>query len=85
MQNNIFAYQFAESTLIKEKCCKLIQFVEWSISCIRPVDCKFISAIGIIGEITSVHTIGDDKQLNIIEQPMKGCLMIALYLIICLL
>ena len=42
-----------------------------------------ISRHWIIGEITSVHTIGDDKQLNIIEQPMKGCLMIALNLIVC--
>ena len=84
MQYNIFPDNLTERTLFQEKYSKLIQFIERQICCIRPVKCELISTIGIIGEIASVYTIGDDKQLNIVEQPMKGCLMIALYLIVCL-
>ena len=84
MQYDVFPDNLAERTLFQEKYSKLIQFIERQIRRIRPVECELISAIGIIGEITSIYTIGNDKQLNIVEQPMKGCLVIALYLIVCL-
>lgn len=84
MQYDVFPDNLAERTLFQEKYSKLIQFIERQIRRIRPVKCELISTIRIIGEITSIYTIGNDKQLNIVEQPMKGYLVIALYLIVCL-
>src|SRR5574344_2417299 len=55
MQYNIFTYQFAKSTLIEEKCRKFIQFVEWGVGSISPIKCKLISAIWIIGKISSIN------------------------------
>src|SRR5574344_37364 len=71
VQNNIFTYQFTKSTFIKEECGKLVQFIEWIISCISPIEGKLISAIWIIGKISSIHTIGNNEQLNIVEQSME--------------
>ena len=61
MQYDVFPDNLAERTLFQEKYSKLIQFIERQIRRIRPVKCKLISAIGIIGEITSVYAIGDNK------------------------
>ena len=84
MQYDVFPDNLAERTFFQEKHSKLIQFIERQICSIRPVECKLISAIGIVGKIASIYAIGDNKQLNIVEQPMKGCLMITLNLIVCL-
>ena len=54
MQYDVFPDNLAERTLFQEKYSKLIQFIERQIRRIRPVECELISAIGIIGEITSV-------------------------------
>ena len=61
MQYDIFSDNLTERTLFQEKYSKLIQFIEWQICRIRPVEREFISTIGIIGEITSIYAIGDNK------------------------
>ena len=84
MQYNIFANNFAQRTLVEEHSGKLLQVVERHIGGIRPVECKLIAAIRIVGEIASVYTIGYDKQLDVIKQSVKGSFVIALYLVVCL-
>ena len=65
MQYDVFPDNLAERTFFQEKHSKLIQFIERQICSIRPVECKLISAIGIVGKIASIYAIGDNKQLNI--------------------
>ena len=57
MQHDIFPYDFAKRTFFQEEYGKLIQFIERMIGSIRPIKCKLITAIGIIGKITGVYTI----------------------------
>ena len=82
MQYDIFSYDFAKVTFFQEEYGKFIQFIERMIGCIRPIECKLISTIGIIGKIASIYTVGNDKQLYIIKQPVKRSLVVALYLVI---
>ena len=84
MQDDILTDNLAQRTLVEEHCGKLLQVVERHIGCIRPVECELIATIRVVGEIASVHTIGDDKQLDVIKQSMERSLVIALYLVVCL-
>ena len=83
MQYNVLANNLAQRTLVEEHCGKLLQVVERDIGGISPVERKLIATIRVVGEIASVHTIGYDKQLDIVKQSMERSLVIALYLIIC--
>jgi hypothetical protein len=67
MQNNIFAYHLSKITLVKKEISKLTQVIEWDILCVRPIECEFISAIGIIGKIACIDSIADYEQLDIIK------------------
>ena len=82
MQHDVLADNLSQCTLVEEHRSKLLQVIERNICRIRPVKCELISAIRIIGEITSIHAIGYYKQLDIVEQPMQRSLMITLYLIV---
>ena len=84
MQYDVLADNLAKVTLVEEEGGKLVQLVERNVGGIRPVERELESAIRVVGEISGVHTIGDDKQLDIVEQAMKGCLVVALYLIVSL-
>lgn len=82
MQNDVLAYNLAQRTLVEEHCGKLLQVVERHIGCIRPVESELIATIRVVGKIASVHTIGYDKQLDIVKQSMKGSFVVALYLVV---
>ena len=84
MQHDILSYDFAKCTFFQKEYSKLIQFIEWMIGGICPVECELIPTIWIIGKIASVNTIGYNKQLNIIKQSVKRSLVITLYLVVCL-
>ena len=84
MQYNVLADNLAQRTLVEEHSGKLPQVVERHIGGISPVECELEAAIRVVGEIASVHTIGYDKQLDIVKQSVERCLVVALYLIICL-
>ena len=84
MQNDVFANNLTQSTLVKKHCGKLLQVVERHIGGIRPVECELIATIRVVGKIASVHAIRYDKQLDVVKQSMERSLVIALYLIICL-
>ena len=84
MQNDVFANNLTQSTLVKKHCGKLLQVVERHIGGIRPVERKLIATIRVVGKITSVHAIRYDKQLDVIKQSMKRSFVIALYLVVCL-
>ena len=84
MQYNIFANNLAQRTLVEEHGGKLLQVVERNVCSIRPVKSKLEAAIRIVGEIASVHTIGYDKQLDVVKQTMERSFVIALYLVVCL-
>ena len=84
MQYNVLANNLAQRTLVEEHSGKLLQVVERNVGGISPVECELIATIRVVGEIASVHTIGYDKQLDVIKQSMKRSLVIALYLVVCL-
>ena len=84
VQYNVLANNLAQRTLVEEHCGKLLQVVERHIGGIRPVKRELIATVRIVGEIAGVHAVRYYEQLNVIEQPVKGGLVIALYLIICL-
>lgn len=85
MQYYVLAYNLAQRALVEEHCGKFLQVVERHIGGIRPVESKLIATIRVVGEIASVYTIGYDKQLDVIKQSMERSLVIALYLVVCLL
>ena len=82
MQHDIFAQHFAQRTFVEEELRKHREVVERHILCIRPVERELISAVGIVGEIACIDTIGDNEQLDIVEQAVKRCLVIALNLVV---
>ena len=84
MQNDVFANNLAQCTLVEEHSGKLLQVVERHIGGIRPVERKLIATIRVVGKITSVHAIRYDKQLDVIKQSMERSLVITLYLVVCL-
>ena len=84
MQHDVLANHLAKVALIKEKVGKLTEVVKRHVLRIRPVERKLITAVGIVGEITGIHTIADDKELDIVEESVKRGLMIPLNLVICL-
>ena len=61
MQHDVFTDDFAKSAFLKEKCGKLIQFVERYIGRIRPVERELVTAVRIVGEIACVYAIGDNE------------------------
>ena len=83
VQNDVFAYHFAQITLLQERASEHSEVIKRHILCIRPVESEFISAIGIVGKVTRINSVANDKQLDIVEQAMKRCLVISLNLIIC--
>ena len=50
VQHDIFPYDFAKRTFFQEKDSKLIQFIERMIGGIRPIECKLVTAVRIIGK-----------------------------------
>ena len=64
MQHDILSYDFAKCTFFQKEYSKLIQFIEWMIGGICPVECELIPTIWIIGKIASVNTIGYNKTIR---------------------
>ena len=83
MQHNIFADDFAERTFLQECGCKLIQFIERHIGCVRPVERELIATVWIVGEIACVDTVRNNKQLDVIKQTVIRSFVIALNLVVC--
>ena len=83
MQHDVFSYDFAERTFLQKCGCKLIQFIERHIGCVRPVERELIASVWIVGEVACVDTVGNHEQLNVIKQPVIRSLMIALDLVVC--
>ncbi len=84
MQDNVFADNLAKVALVEEEGSELVQLIERNVGGICPVESKLESAIRVVGEVSGVHTIGNNKQLDVVEQAMKGCLVITLYLVVSL-
>ncbi len=84
MQDNVFADNLAKVALVKEEGSELVQLIERNVGGICPVERELESAVRVVGEVSGVHTIGNDKQLDVVEQAMKGCLVITLYLVVSL-
>ena len=84
MQDDILSDNLAQRALVEEHCGKLLQVVERNVCGVRPVECELEAVIRIVGEIASVHTIGYDKQLDVVKQTMERSFVIALYLVLCL-
>ena len=61
MQHDIFAGHLAQRTFVEEELRKHREVVERHILCIRPVERELISAVGIVGKIACVYTIGYDE------------------------
>ena len=55
--HDIFPYDFAKRTFFQEEYGKLIQFIKRMIGSIRPIECKLITAIRIVGKIAGIDTI----------------------------
>ena len=85
MQYNVLANNLSQRTLFEENRCKLLQVIERHVGSISPVERELITTIRVIGEIAGVHTIGNDKQLDVIKQTMERSFVITLYLVIGLL
>ena len=84
MQHDVLAYNLAQCTLVEEYGGKLFQVVERNVGGICPIEGELITAVRIVGKIAGVHAVGYDEQLDVIEQSVKGGLVIALYLVVCL-
>ena len=84
VHHNVLADYLPKNTLVKEVISKLTEVVNRLVVRQRPVECKFVTAVGIVGEIACVDAIGNDEKLDIIEQSTERGLLVSLYLIVCL-
>ena len=82
VHHDVLADYLPQDALIKEMISKLAEVVNRLVVRQRPVECKLVTAVGIIGEIARVNAVGDYKELDIIEQSAERGLLIALYLIV---
>ena len=64
---------------------ELAEVVDWLVIGQSPVEGELPTAIGIIGKIASVDAVGDDKELDVVEQAAEGSLLVALHLVVGLL
>ena len=61
MQYNVLANHLAKITLVKEEIGELAQIVKRHILRICPVERELVTAIRIIGKVSCIHTVTDDK------------------------
>ena len=85
VQDDIFGNHLAQGTFVKEMSRELAEVVHRIIVDEGPIESELITAVRVIGEIAGVNTVGDDENLNVIEQSPEGGLLITLDLIVCLL
>lgn len=55
-----------------------------SILRIRPVERKLIAAVRVVGEVTGIHTVADNEELDVVEESVKRSLVVSLNLVVCL-
>ena len=82
MQDDVFANHLAEIALVEEEIGEFAQVVERHVFLVGPIESELIAAIGIVGKIACVHTIADDKKLDVIKQAVERGLVVALYLVV---
>ena len=58
MQYDVLTDNLAQRTLVEEYRGKLLQVVERNICGVRPAERELEAAIGVVGKIASVYTIG---------------------------
>ena len=84
MQYNVLAYHLAKIALVKEEVGKLTKVIERHVLRIRPVERELIAAVRVVGKVTGIHTIADNEELYVVEEPVKRSLVVSLNLVICL-
>ena len=67
VQNDVFADNLPQGAFVEEEIGEHIQVIEWPIALVRPVECEFIAAVWVIGEITGIYTVGNHENLDIVE------------------
>ena len=82
MQYNVLAYHLAKITLVKKEVGKLTQVVERYVFCIRPVERELIATVRVVGKVTGIHTIADNEELYVVEEPVKRSLVVSLNLVV---
>ena len=85
VEDDVLAEHLAQGAFVKEVSCELAKVVYRLIVDERPVKSEFVAAVGIVGEIAGIDAVGDDKDLDVIEQAAEGGLLVALHLIVGLL
>ena len=85
MQDDVLGNHLAQGAFVKEVGRELAQVIDGLVVDERPVEGELVATVGIIGEVTGVDAVGDDKDLDVVEQATEGSLLIALNLIIGLL
>ena len=71
MQHNVLANHLAQVALVEEEVCKLAKVIERHVLRIRPVESELIAAVRVVGKVTGIHAVADDKELDIVEEPVK--------------
>ena len=82
VQNDVFADDLPQRAFVEEEIGEHIQVIEWPVALVCPVECEFIAAVWVVCEITGVYTIGNHENLDVVEQPVKRGLVVALHLVV---
>ena len=85
MKDNVLAEHLAQGAFVEEVRSELAQVIDRFVVDERPVEGELVTAVGIIGEIACVDAIGDDKELDVVEQATERGFLIALHLVVGLL
>ena len=67
VQHDVFADNLPQGAFVEEEIGEHIQVIERPIALVRPVECEFIAAVWVIGEITGIYTVGNHENLDIVE------------------
>ena len=67
MQYDVFADDLSQRTFVQEEVGEHVQIVERAVVLVCPVECEFVSAVRVIGEITGIHSVGYYEKLDIVE------------------
>ena len=71
MQYDILGNHLAQRAAVEKHGRKQAEVVERIIGNVSPIKSELVTLIGVVGKVTSVHTVADDKDLNVIEQSVE--------------